>query len=82
MDLFLYNWSQSSNTAILCGDTQIVGGKAPDDFLVPNLRLITPRGSGIRVVVEKKSDMDIEKFLKVRFSRGEKMMLTVAKRRR
>ena len=39
-----------------------MGGKAPDDFLVPNLKLITPRGRGIRVVVEKKSDMDIENF--------------------
>lgn len=36
------------------------GGKAPDDFLVPNLKLITPRGSGIRVVVEKKSELNIE----------------------
>lgn len=47
-DLFLYNWSQSSNTELLCGDTQIMGRTAPDDFLVPNLKLLTPRDSGIR----------------------------------
>lgn len=82
MDLFLYNCSQSSNTEILCGDTQIVGGKALDDFLIPNLKLITPKGSGIRVVVEKKSELDVEKILKVRFSRCGKMMVTETKRGR
>ena len=81
MDLFLYNWPQSSNTEI-CGDTQIMGGKTLENFLVPNLKLITPRGSGIRVVVEKKSELDVENFLKVWFSRCEKMLATVTKRGR
>lgn len=82
MDLFLYNWSQSSNTEILCGDTQIMGGKTLGNFLVPNLKLITPRGCGIRVVVEKKSELYVENFLQVWFSRCEKMMVTVTKRGR
>lgn len=67
MDLFLYNWSQSSNTEILCGDTQIMGRKAPDDFLVPNLKLITPRDRGIRSNCGEKSELDVE-TLKKRFS--------------
>lgn len=69
MDLFLYNWSQSTITEILRGDTQIMGRKAPDDFLVPDLKLITLRDSRMRCGCGKKSELDVEKvqcFLEVR----------------
>lgn len=61
MDLFSYNWSQSSVTEISCGDAQIMGRKVSDDFLVPSLKLIIFRDSRMSCGCGKKSELDVEK---------------------
>lgn len=75
----MYNWSQSSITEILCGDAQIKGKKAPDDFLFPNLKLITLRDRRMRCGCGKKSELDVEKGAV--FPRSGNMMLTMTKER-